>query len=209
MIEPWSRAFVARHSRPRAERPIGDAAQRQLRQPPEVRQHERAHSDMRDAPAQPRATRCRCRPSTRSTTCRGRRRRRPARSRRSPHRTPARSARRRRRAPGCRSGSRRCIRATSGFTRRRGARRSRDWRRCRVADLRGRDRADGERVGQRDRRFQLPELVHLHQADALAEAVDHDGRGGQPCRGTDRRHAAAPPSRRSARRRRRACSGRP
>ena len=46
----------------------------------------------------------------------------------------------------------------------------------RCADLRRRDGADRERVGQRDRRLQHAQLVHLHQADALAEAVDDDGR---------------------------------
>ena len=43
----------------------------------------------------------------------------------------------------------------------------------RAADQRIGAGADGEGVGQQDRRLQRAEFVHLHQADALAEAVQH------------------------------------
>jgi hypothetical protein len=49
--------------------------------------------------------------------------------------------------------------------------------RNRLADLRLRHGAHGKRVGQRNRRFQHAQLFHLHQADALAEAVEHDAGG--------------------------------
>ena len=48
----------------------------------------------------------------------------------------------------------------------------------RLADLRLRDRADGEGVGQCDRRFEHPEFLDLDEADALTEAVDHVRGGG-------------------------------
>ena len=39
-------------------------------------------------------------------------------------------------------------------------------------------RADRERIGQDQRRLEIPELLHLHESRALAEAVDHMDRGG-------------------------------
>jgi hypothetical protein len=47
-----------------------------------------------------------------------------------------------------------------------------------VADLRDRHLRHRKRIRQRDRRLQHPEFGDLHQADALAEAVEHDGGGG-------------------------------
>ena len=49
------------------------------------------------------------------------------------------------------------------------------WPRC-MADERRAAGADRESVGQKQRRFDGPELLDLHQADALAEAVE-DMRG--------------------------------